>query len=52
MTPTPQPEATPAYQDRSVYVGDALDIMRSWPADWVDLVFFSPPYEDARLYGI
>lgn len=32
--------------------GDCLEIMRSMPEKSVDLVFTSPPYEDARTYGI
>lgn len=32
--------------------GDCLDVMRQWPENSVDLVFCSPPYEDARTYGI
>lgn len=31
---------------------DCLEHMRSMPAQSVDLVFGSPPYEDARTYGI
>jgi site-specific DNA-methyltransferase (adenine-specific) len=34
------------------YTGDMLEIMRSWPDKCVDLTFCSPPYEDARTYGI
>ncbi|MCJ8336399.1 MAG: hypothetical protein MJH10_19550, partial [Epibacterium sp.] len=33
-------------------LGDCLDIMREMDNDSVDLVFTSPPYEDARTYGI
>ncbi len=29
-----------------------MEVMREWPDDCVDLVFCSPPYEDARTYGI
>lgn len=32
--------------------GDCLDVLRSMESDSVDLVFCSPPYEDARTYGI
>lgn len=32
--------------------GDCLEMMKSWPDDCIDLVFCSPPYEDARTYGI
>lgn len=32
--------------------GDCLKIMRDMPNDSVDLVFGSPPYEDARTYNI
>ena len=32
--------------------GDCLEVMRSLPPRRVDLVFGSPPYEDARTYGI
>ncbi|MGH9931005.1 MAG: DNA-methyltransferase [Pyrinomonadaceae bacterium] len=32
--------------------GDCLDVMRTMPADSVDLVLTSPPYENARTYGI
>jgi 16S rRNA G966 N2-methylase RsmD len=35
-----------------LFCGDCLDIMRGMPADSVDLVFGSPPYENARTYGI
>ena len=33
-------------------VGDCLEIMRGMPDRSVDLVVGSPPYEDARTYGI
>jgi hypothetical protein len=29
---------------------DAIDFLRAQPPDSIDLVFFSPPYEQARLY--
>jgi hypothetical protein len=32
--------------------GNCLKVMAGMPAESVDLVFFSPPYEDARTYGI
>jgi DNA modification methylase len=32
--------------------GDCLDVMKTMADDSVDLVFCSPPYEDARQYGI
>ena len=32
--------------------GDCLELMRDMDADSADLVFGSPPYEDARTYGI
>jgi len=32
--------------------GDCLKVMRDMPNDSVDLVFGSPPYENARTYGI
>ncbi len=35
-----------------IYCGECLDIMRDMPDDSVDLVFCSPPYEDARDYGV
>lgn len=33
-----------------IYTGDCLTWLRGLPSDSVDLVFTSPPYEDARLY--
>lgn len=36
----------------SLMVGDCLEVMRAMPDDSVDLVLGSPPYEDARTYGI
>lgn len=33
-------------------LGDCLDVMRAMPDASVDLVLGSPPYEDARTYGI
>lgn len=32
--------------------GDCLELLKSMETDSVDLVFCSPPYEDARTYGI
>ena len=32
--------------------GDCLEVMREMEPDSVDLVFTSPPYENARTYGI
>lgn len=34
-----------------VLLGDCLEVMRGLPPASVDLVFGSPPYEDAREYG-
>lgn len=36
----------------TLYHGDALEVLPAIPADSVDLVFGSPPYCDARTYGI
>lgn len=36
----------------SIYYGDCLGMLRSMPSNSVDLVFCSPPYENARTYGI
>jgi hypothetical protein len=36
----------------TLYHGDCLEVLRKLPADSVDLIFGSPPYEDARTYGI
>lgn len=38
--------------DGTLLHGDCLELMRSLPAKSVDLVFTSPPYENARTYGI
>lgn len=35
-----------------IICGDYLEVMKDWPDNCVDLVFGSPPYEDARTYGI
>jgi hypothetical protein len=42
------------YLEMSVQIiqGDCLEVMRTMPDQSVDLVFDSPPYEDARTYGI
>jgi hypothetical protein len=42
-----RPEGPPACDIRQ---SDAIDLLRSLPGE-VDLVFGSPPYEDARSYG-
>jgi len=39
-------------QGSKIILGDCLDIMRGMPDDSVDLVVTSPPYSDARTYGI
>ncbi len=36
----------------SLMIGDCLEVMRAMPDNCVDLVLGSPPYEDARTYGI
>ena len=33
-----------------VHIGDCLDIMRTLPADSIDLIVTSPPYADARAH--
>ena len=43
--------STEAVKKKLIHV-DSLDWMREQPSDCVDLVFGSPPYEDARTYGI
>jgi len=35
-----------------MHTTDCLDAMRSMPDDMFDLVFTSPPYTDARTYGV
>lgn len=35
-----------------IRIGDCLEVMGMLPDNAVDLVFCSPPYEDARTYGI
>lgn len=35
-----------------VAVGNCYEVLRAMPGGCVDLVFGSPPYEDARTYGI
>jgi hypothetical protein len=35
-----------------IILGDALEMMRAMPPQSVDLVFTSPPYENARTYSI
>ena len=32
--------------------GDCLELLKEFPDNYVDLVFCSPPYEDARFYDI
>jgi DNA modification methylase len=35
-----------------ILLGDCLQVMKAMPAQSVDPVFGSPPYEDTRTYGI
>lgn len=35
-----------------LHAGDCLEIMRGLPDGFADLTITSPPYEDARTYGI
>jgi len=42
----------PDHVDVRLLKGDAITLMNAEPAQSVDLVFGSPPYEDARTYGI
>ncbi len=38
-------------KDYDILQGDCLDVLAGMPCNSVDLVFGSPPYEDARKYG-
>jgi hypothetical protein len=38
--------------EHEIIHADCLEHMREMPTDSVDLVFTSPPYEDARTYGV
>lgn len=35
-----------------IYQGDALEILRTWPDEFVQCVITSPPYWGLRDYGI
>jgi hypothetical protein len=37
---------------QTIITGDCLEVMKGMPDDSVDLILCSPPYEDARTYGI
>jgi hypothetical protein len=39
-------------EPNTLHAGDCLDLLRKMPDNSVDLVMCSPPYEDARTYGI
>lgn len=41
---------TPALDD--IYCGDALQVLRSWPDNFVDMCFTSPPYWHLRDYRV
>lgn len=45
---------TPYYHDTTltIYHGDCLSVLREIPTDTADMVITSPPYMDARTYGI
>ena len=38
--------------ENQIICGDCLEVMKEWADGSVDLVFCSPPYENARTYGI
>jgi DNA modification methylase len=38
--------------ENTIICGDNMEVMAEMPNGYVDLVFCSPPYEDARTYGI
>ncbi len=40
------------WPDGELYLGNCLEVMKTLPKKSVDLVFGSPPYEDARSYDI
>ena len=35
-----------------IYLGDALEVLRSWPDEFVDCIITSPPYYGLRDYGV
>lgn len=45
------PTSGPMKKETKLYCGDCLHVLRSLPANHVDLIMGSPPYEDAREYG-
>ena len=44
--------AKPKIEPNTLHAGDCLDLLKAMPDNSVDLVLCSPPYEDARTYGI
>lgn len=39
-------------QLNTIYQGDALEVLKTWPSDFVDCVITSPPYWGLRDYGV
>ena len=44
------PSNTPTIPDRTVFIGDNLDVMRGLPTDSVDLIYLDPPFNSNRNY--
>ena len=38
-------------QDKTIYLGDVLDVLRKFPSEYFDCILFSPPYYNDVTYG-
>ena len=38
-------------ETNKVYLGDCIDVMKSFPSDCIDLTVTSPPYDNMRTYN-
>ena len=45
------PSNTPTIPNRTVFIGDNLDVMRGLASDSVDLIYLDPPFNSNRNYG-
>ena len=37
--------------DKTIYVGDVLDVLKNFPSEYFDCILFSPPYYNDVAYG-
>ena len=50
--PSTPPQRSTTTMKNTLYYGDNLDVLRDFPAEFVDLVYLDPPFNSSRSYNV